>query len=281
MRVPEGYVRKRAGPVLVIAHEEVAGEVEEQGILEIRNPARWKGAAGTLSGGRAAPVRVALENRTLVVKQVLRGGVVSWVNRELHLGAQRIYQEAHLSNQLLSRGVPAARMLLGRAESSAFVFFRLHMGSEEVKDSKNLLELLTAEAVNADRMIRIMRQAGDSIRRLHDAGIRHHDLNFSNLLAVRPLDESRSVEVKIIDLDRSSLHHAVNDGARTGNLARLYRHAVKNGLERGEVLDRFWTALLEGYCGGIDGVERLAAMVERRFQSSHFFHRLSWRMQGR
>jgi hypothetical protein len=88
-------------------------------------------------------------------------------------------------------------------------------------------------------------------------------------------------EVKVIDLDRSIPGRSVSRKARISNLARLLRHAVKNNLQNRKDWSECWRALLQGYCGKDEDPGRLVREVEGLLRRSLFFHRWSWRIQGR
>jgi 3-deoxy-D-manno-octulosonic acid kinase len=172
-------------------------------------------------------------------------------------------------------------MLLGRAERKAGIFYRLHLGSEEVEDGLSLLDLLQDPDRKFEYLAKVLISAGRSIRALHDAGVYHSDLNLGNLLAVNRAGEDGFPPVKVIDLDKSVSAGSLPGRARTANLARLYRHALKNGLHRRVDLKPLWRSFLKGYALDERDISSLEKEVDRRLRRSLFLHRLSWWIQGK
>lgn len=281
-RLPEGFLKRIKGSVTVLVREDFAHALDGLGVFESEDPNRWKGASGRLQGGRGLPVRIRYDGSpSMVVKPLLRGGTTAFLKGGLHFTMARLFQEARLSNHLEKQGVPLARMMLGRAEHRGLAFYRMHLGTEEVEHAVDLLGLLRdAEAPDVQREEAFL-LAGASVRALHDAGVLHHDLNFTNLMAVRNGPGERVNLVRIIDLDRSVLLPRLSERARCGNLARLYRHAVKYGLEEVKGFKKYWRGFLAEYCrGGMDR-DLLEKRIAQIFRRTLPFHRISWRIQGR
>jgi hypothetical protein len=89
----------------------------------------------------------------------------------------------------------------------------------------------------------LARRAIVLVRRMHDAGILHRDLNLGNLLAAGD-------DLYVIDLDGASLHEGLTEAQRFGNLSRLDRSYVKLFRERGPLSHEDRLGLLAVYCGG-------------------------------
>ena len=90
----------------------------------------------------------------------------------------------------------------------------------EVAGGRPLLEVLR-ESPRED----LMPGLAQSLRSLHDAGLRHPDLNLGNLLVVSGVEGYRVI---FVDLDRARLQKsALSDAARRRGLRRLRRSAAK------------------------------------------------------
>ena len=86
--------------------------------------------------------------------------------------------------------------------------------------------------------------AGRCIRRFHDKGVVHADLNARNIL----VDDAG--EIYLIDFDRARIRPG-EEAAFARNIARLQRSLEKlRGEAEAEVLDTGWRLLLEAYRGG-------------------------------
>ena len=111
------------------------------------------------------------------------------------------------------------------------------------------------------------------VRRIHDAGLDHRDLNLGNLL-IR--GGGRNAEVFVVDLDGARLHDAPLDyRPRQRALRRLERSYVK--VCRAAPDDESRREIYEHYAG--EDTE-LAARLERGFPAGRFWirlHALGWK----
>jgi 3-deoxy-D-manno-octulosonic acid kinase len=282
LRVPEGYTLKNKGKVSVLVREDLIDKACATGIFEERDPRRWQGYSGKMKGGRGVLFRIRLtRGMDMLIKSLCRGGLVRWFNRSLYFSRNRLFQEALLTNHLIAHGVPIAPMLLGRAEYVALNLYRLQLGTLEIVGAVALFDLFTSEPHDTELLMNTMEHAGRTVRALHDAGVYHRDLNLGNLLLASPDPFDTDSPVKVIDLDRSKRYRTLSRKARAVNLARLYRHAVKNRLHERMDLKKYWRSFLFGYCNGKDGATDLETSVEREFKRTLPFHRLFWSMQGK
>lgn len=279
--LPEGYVLKKKKSVTVLARQDLVEHLDWLRIFDASNPENWQGANGFVRGGRGGIVKISFQNHLkMVVKPLYRGGIIQLVNKSRHFSKARLFQEARLSNYLIRKKIPVPRMLIGRAEGVSPFFQKLHLGFEEICHAKNLFTLLKDENYSVDAMRRVFFKAGEAIRALHNVGVFHHDLNLGNLLAVNINHEEKETGIKIIDLDRSTFGKPLTLKIRALNLARLFRHVVKNRLNEFADFDRIWAAFLSGYCMDDLKVPDFRDEVDRLYKRSLFFHRLSWRLQG-
>src|SRR5262249_8893971 len=88
---------------------------------------------------------------------------------------------------------------------------------------------------------------GEAVRRLHDAGFDHADLNVKNVLL---RESSGKVEAWIIDLDRGRLVETLDASARRRSLVRLLRSFAKTHVLAGGVSARDLFRLARGYARG-------------------------------
>lgn len=88
-----------------------------------------------------------------------------------------------------------------------------------------------------------------AVRRLHDAGILHRDLNVRNVLVAGP-------EIFAIDFDGARVLPALSPAQRFSNLSRLDRSYVKHFGEQGPLSHADRRSLLALYCGEADELRR-------------------------
>ena len=112
-----------------------------------------------------------------------------------------------------------------------------------ISAAQTLADYLTADQDSDSLVTGPWGRVGQCLRRFHDAGVRHADLNARNIL----LDEG--LQVFLIDFDRAGFtpDKAVNG---TNNLNRLRRSLAKLWpTEHRSVLQPAWTLLKAGYDG--------------------------------
>lgn len=174
--------------------------------------------------------KIAVADQQWVLRDYRRGGMAArlseahylWTGRE----RSRAFREMTLTAALFDQGLPVPRPVAARvtrhgvAYTAALLTVRL-AGARALADC-----LAEADTVLLERV-------GATIRRFHEAGLDHVDLNARNLL-ITP-DES----VWLIDLDRCRLRRRGN--WQNANIERLQRSLAKFEAEAAA------PAILRGY----------------------------------
>jgi 3-deoxy-D-manno-octulosonic acid kinase len=183
-------------------------------------PAYWRrrGAGEPIGKGRGQAV-IAGDNDEWVLRHYHRGGWPAQFIEDTYFwqgGARsRPVRELRLLAELRARGAPVVRPIGARVLRFG-LRYRGDLLTERVADARPLGDAATAlEAADWARI-------GATIRRFHDAGGRHADLNAHNIL-VAPAG------IFIVDLDRGRLV-APGTKRQRRNLARLERSLTKLGL---------------------------------------------------
>ncbi|OLO08669.1 3-deoxy-D-manno-octulosonic acid kinase [Salinicola sp. MH3R3-1] len=162
--------------------------------------------------GRGASQFLEIDEHQWVLRPYRRGGMVAKVSRADYLwtGLERTrgFREMRLTRALFEQGLPVpapvATLVVRHGLS-----YRAALITERLANSQALAERL-AEASPA-----LLADVGATIRRFHDAGLDHVDLNARNLLV------SADDKIWLIDFDRCRLRP---QGAwRQRNLSRLKR----------------------------------------------------------
>jgi 3-deoxy-D-manno-octulosonic acid kinase len=205
-------------------------------------PRYWE-ALGALDGsarGRAAARFInSSEGRRYVLRHYRRGGLMA------HLSADRFawrgeertrpFAEWQLTYRLHRAGLPVAAPVAARYTHTGSTYTG-DIITERLSVVGSLAECLRTGALATLTWIAI----GRCIRRFHDLGVCHADLNAHNVL----LSEE---SVYLIDFDRCQLR---GPGLwRDGNLVRLRRSLEKVtwGLPAERFGESDWHALLDGY----------------------------------
>jgi 3-deoxy-D-manno-octulosonic acid kinase len=245
--VPEGYVVHRIGDTYLILDREAAPELvplrladpEARRAWFARAPQRGRGAAPSI------PVRRDLH---MILRRYRHGGLLAQLTGAVYLGPQRALSELRVTAGAETLGAPVPHVLCLVLWPVAGPLWSAVIGTQEERDAVDLLE--TARRCPAPaRRLELARQTGRAIRRLHDAGVEHRDLQLRNILAVGAGDAPRIV---VVDLDKALYHPqgGVPVRRRAGNLGRLTRSVVKNGLWEAQVGPSEASAFLEGYLEG-------------------------------
>ncbi|WFM71420.1 3-deoxy-D-manno-octulosonic acid kinase [Halomonas sp. CKK8] len=153
-----------------------------------------------------------------VLRPYRRGGLIARLSDDRYLWTglerTRAFRECRLTADLHARGLPVPRPVAARVTRHGLTY-QASLITERIPDARALADLLQQDEAGAALLARV----GTTIRRFHDVGLDHVDLNARNLL-VDPKGE-----VWLIDLDRCRLRPK---GAwQAGNLARLERSLVK------------------------------------------------------
>jgi len=202
---------------------------------------------GAGSQGRSATAILALPGRgeRIHLRPVLHGGLLGPLWRGAIWGADRPLAELEATASLRAAGAPVPRPVLVAAHRRAGPLWTAVIGTVHVEGGRDGLAWL-ASRPDPDRLRRGARAAGAAIRRFHDAGGQHADLQPKNLLF---REGARTTEVTVIDLDRSRSDAPPDAARRMRELMRLVRGLRKRGAE--EVVGaRGLLAGWSAYCAG-------------------------------
>ena len=174
-----------------------------------------------------------------VLRHYRRGGFAARLSADRYLwtglGRSRPWREWRLLDFLYKAGLPVPQPVAARVLRTG-LGYRGDLLTRRIRDAVSLAERLAGPAPGSVPW----RALGACIRRFHDAGVWHADLNAHNLL-LDPQDR-----VYLIDFDRSG-RRAPGRGWQLANLARLHRSLAKLGPL---VPARGWAELMDGYRSG-------------------------------
>jgi 3-deoxy-D-manno-octulosonic acid kinase len=230
-------VRDKGGP----AHYLVCNRYLETFRSEWFSSSHWGVALESVSkGGRGSAWFIDDGQRSWVLRQYLRGGIASRISadRFLFLGEKKVrsFYELDLLQELFDEGLPvpepvaASYTRSGASYSACILINRIEAAS-------------TMGEQFSDLEPSVWRSVGSVIRRFHDNGVYHADLNCFNIL-VSP------DAVYLIDFDKCRRHPPSRENApwKTNNLERLKRSIDKiTPPEMSQKTTTDWQQLLSAY----------------------------------
>lgn len=211
------------------------------------DPDAWRERAevGPASTGRGATWFIDTGSDGLVLRGYRRGGMVGRLIQDWYVytgeARTRPAREWRVLRYVEARGLPGPGVVAARYVRQGPIY-RADILTLRLPGTTPLSAVLAARALPRERWMAI----GRCIRRFHDAGVCHADLNAHNILI------NDKGAVFLIDFDRARLRRPGR--WVSANLARLARSldklsATDRGLRYGP---ENWRSLLEGYRNGGD-----------------------------
>jgi 3-deoxy-D-manno-octulosonic acid kinase len=268
--------RSEDGRVRLVADEASLDLLVAAGLLADAPVEQLRGVEATGFEGRGRPVRLRVSGAPLIVKTLRHGGLAGRL-LGTRFGARsgnvrRLLDAMELAQRLLARGVATARPAFARIRGGALPgSLRLELATYEIEGARDAATFLAAQRDARARRAAI-RACGSAVQALHEAGVRHADLNLKNLLVVA----GREARAYVIDLERSTLPQPLLPRHRVENLARLLRSTEKLGLLGPLVTRRDLVRFLVAYEPG--AWRELFAAVARDHAARGPWHRLAWRV---
>jgi 3-deoxy-D-manno-octulosonic acid kinase len=177
-------------------------------------------------GGRGASYRIRLDDGShAIVRPYRRGGFVRHFVSELYWGRPfRPFRELLCTEHARQHGVPTVEVLAAAVEQTVMGLYRGVFISREAEGFVNLWEWLQRKPEVSQRAA-VFAAVAHTIAQLHQAGVKHADLNLTNIL----LDVHGGVPfVRIIDFDRArSFSSPLSPYQTQGVLRRLRRSFLK------------------------------------------------------
>ena len=159
---------------------------------------RSRGALREFAAGRGSIQLIEDGTRSWVLRCYLRGGVAARFARDLYLwlGEERTrsFRELRLLDRLQSLGLPVPPPVAARYRRAG-IAYRADLITVRLPGARSLEDALAAGPLDDARWAAI----GRCLRRFHDAGVHHADLNARNVML------GDALEVWVLDFDRGRL----------------------------------------------------------------------------
>jgi 3-deoxy-D-manno-octulosonic acid kinase len=189
--------------------------------------------------GRGTTWFIRTGESSFVLRHYRRGGLMAKFSKDKYWwhgeNETRAFAEWYLTYHLHRAGLPVPTPIAARYLRSG-LFYRADIITQRIENSEPLAARLLKGPLPFTQWIGV----GRCIRRFHDAGVCHADLNAHNILLT-------PTQTYLIDFDRGTLRKRGWWADRT--LVRLYRSLEKVTLlaAPGSFTDEDWHSLLAGY----------------------------------
>jgi 3-deoxy-D-manno-octulosonic acid kinase len=277
LQIPSSFSLTRKGKHLFLLKEEYKDLLLQMGISDIEAfLSAHSRTARYLSGRTPHPSIPLTDGRRMVVRRYSHGGLLGAFTGDLYLFGSRSFRELSLTEEIRSSGIETLQVLGAVHRSVPPFFYRAYLFSLEIPEALNLVEYLRQEQARCPRDLsskrRMIREIGLLLRRFHDAGFFHRDLQLKNILVVgdRPL---------LIDFDRSYRKQMLSVSKRMKNLLRLNRSAEK-WKEMGLPITKAhrWR-LFSAYATGDETILMAGKRAWRTYPVRRFLYRWSWSLR--
>ena len=176
-----------------------------------------------------------------MLRHYYRGGFIGKFNKDSYWftgqNNTRAAREFSLLLTLQHLGLPAPEPVAYRVSRQG-LFYRADLLSTRIREAQDLVGILTHQPLDET----VWADIGATIRRFHDNGIYHHDLNAHNILL------GKGQKVSLIDFDRGE-QRTIKQSWQQANIERLLRsfRKEKNKIPGFHWQQDNWQMLLTGY----------------------------------
>lgn len=226
---------RKEGSVLLV-HPDYEGRVT----MDWFCPGFWGEKAQPVgSGGRGAAWFIDTGVGRVVLREYRRGGLVARISEQNYVFTResdvRSVAEFRLLNHLVNMGLPVPKPVAAWYRKVSKALYQAAIMIERLESTAPLAELVPALDVTDWRAL------GTTIRRFHDAGVNHADLNCFNVLV-------RDGTYFLIDFDKGRIMpRQSSEKWKVNNLERFARSIRK--VAGSAALDRVWDSFMNGYNG--------------------------------
>jgi 3-deoxy-D-manno-octulosonic acid kinase len=180
--------------------------------------------------GRGEAYGVTLGATPAVVRHARHGGLLAPLLGDRFVGRPRFYHEVALSRRLATGGVRTPEVLAG-VRYRARPGHRADIATEQVAGA-DLVEMFFGDGPPAGPgRVAALEALGRLVRRLHDLGYVHPDLQLRNLLLTEATGSAP--QAWLLDVDTCRPMRGDRDAERAHNLDRFYRSWAKWNQLRG------------------------------------------------
>lgn len=275
--IPPSFSFTRKGKVFLLLRNDYKDLLLEQGIEDPEAFLQKHRQTSKYLEGRTLHPSVPLtEEKRIVIRRYLHGGLFGALTRDLYLSGSRSFRELVLTVQMRASGIPTIEPI-GAIHRALPPFHQGYLLSLEIPEAKNLIQYFQEikSLPSRERLLqkrRTIRSAGQLVRRFHRAGFFHGDLQLKNILV-------SGEELFLIDFDHSYQRDRLTVDEKKKNLLRLNRSVEK---WKCLGLSITWTDRLRFFLAYAEEDEEMKKAIRkawRTYSLRHLFYRWSWGLQ--
>jgi hypothetical protein len=272
--IPPSFSLIGKGKVVLLLKEDLEETLLQMGICDIESLLkRSRKTARTLAGRMPHPLLPLPDGRWMVVRRYIHGGLLKGLTGDRFFFGSRSFRELAVTEKIRSCGMATVEPV-GAVRLSAFPFFyRAYFLSIEVPGAMNLVQYLSEKTTHQPQHLPSKRNTlsgvGLLLRRFHDAGFVHRDLQLKNILVAHG-------EPLLIDFDRCFQKSTLSIRDRMKNLLRLNRSAEKWKQAGLPVTRTDRWRLFCAYAKRDKAILRAGRRIWRTYPVRLFFYRLGW-----
>ncbi len=228
--LPANFREERRGGMRLICDNEWMPAVSQSKFFSPEHFEKLFFADRGIGRGTALQITLPGVNERFFLRPVLHGGILGSALGAASLGLARPLHEIAVTAALRNAGAPVPRpaFVLGRTfcGHAKSLLWKAALASVAIENTVDGLAFF-ASTPDPLRIERATRSAAKAIRKFHDCGGMHADLQIKNMLIS---EKGSDTEVFLIDLDRARLVAHVSPARRMQELMRLYRSLIKRDL---------------------------------------------------
>jgi hypothetical protein len=276
--IPSSFSLIKKGKASILIKEEYKDLLLRQGIEDFEIFLKRNRQSSNYLKGRALhpsiPIR---DGERMVFRQYFHGGLFRNFTRNLYLFGSRSFQELALTEEIRSCGISTIQPI---AAIQRFIFRPLYQASLlslEIPHSKDLIQYfqeIGSHPFHENLILKrkTIRSAGLLLRKFHQSGFFHGDLQLKNILVAGD-------QLFVIDFDRSYRKKNLSISERMKNLFRLNR-SVEKWRRLGLPITRTdrWRFFL-AYAGEDVTIRKAMEKAIRTYSIRYLFYRCGWALE--
>ncbi len=289
--LPKGFVLESGRRGVLAARPDDLDALRAAGFLPDNRHGDGRGAelADAEESGREPLGRIDVAGQACLARRFTHGGLARVLTGRRFLDPARPFEELVLSERLRGHGIPTPRVVAARAVATAPFGFELTLVTERLPGTIDVGHLMGAVRRGAATRLRLraaLVATARLVRRLHDVGFLHADLQPANVLVPGASADGDvgTAEACVLDLDRSRFDGAgpLDEGLCTQNLGRLWRHVRRREREYGPILSRAdIVRFLTAYGTPRESLRDRVQAIESAAETRGALHRIGWWLERR